>query len=695
MLQPPTPGPALALVLTLILSAAPAATGAPVPAPVIAHHAEVVLDVQGHTVKIVDRMMIPAGLDHLRLGPDLVVEQILRTDFEKVDPLVALSTAEDEDGPFQRLSCPAMGLGDNGGFLMLIYGGSFFESVEDVVFSRENVGGEITATISEEGIYLSSGSGWLAGNPDALATFDLELDTPAGFETVTQGRRTAHAGSGDRLHTRWTAVHPSDGLNLIANRFVVSEDPIREGLISYTFLLEDDPDLRDKYLERTRAYIRMYEEMIGPYPYAKFATVENWFPTGYGMPSWTLLGGQVLRLPFIPYTSFGHEIAHNWWGNSVFVDLDEGNWCEGLTSWCADYHYKELESPEAAREYRRNLLKDYAGYVHDPAQDFPLSEFKNRHSGATRAVGYGKSMMVFHMIDRLVGREGFLAALQEVAAEHQYLPAAWSDFLAAFSRSGGLDLGYFTGQWLTRTGAPRLELQDVRFAADRISLTITQPEPAYRLMVPVVVTTSAGPQEHLVEVSGLTTEVELEARGALRVAVDPDCQLFRHLHDQEIEPTLRQILARRDVTVVTGDTDSAGEAAARGFGAGFTEQEGFPFADDGQLPPAGAAVLINPGPAVFERLRPAELFVSGKTVVLQGKRFSLEDFDLVFAAADPEDPGLTHLVVLCRVPGRLEGLAGRLGHYGKYSWLLLPAGKGSVERGNWAAGASPLVAEKR
>ena len=60
--------------------------------------------------------------------------------------------------------------------------------------------------------------------------------------------------------------------------------------------------------------------------------------------SYTLLGGQVLRLPFIPYTSFGHEIAHNWWGNSVFVDTDEGNWCEGLTVYCADYHYKELES---------------------------------------------------------------------------------------------------------------------------------------------------------------------------------------------------------------------------------------------------------------------------------------------------------------------------------------------------------------
>ena len=129
----------------------------------------------------------------------------------------------------------------------------------------------------------------------------------------------------------------------------------------------------------------MYEEMIGPYPYGKFATVENWFPTGYGMPSWTLLGGTVMRLPFIPYTSFGHEIAHNWWGNSVFVDRRGGQLVRGATTYCADYHYKELESPAAAREYRRNLLKDYAAYVRDPAKDFPLTRVPRAGTAAPPA----------------------------------------------------------------------------------------------------------------------------------------------------------------------------------------------------------------------------------------------------------------------------------------------------------------------
>ena len=46
-----------------------------------------------------------------------------------------------------------------GATLILKYVGNFLQSTEDVTFSRENVGGEITATISDEGIYLSGGAG--------------------------------------------------------------------------------------------------------------------------------------------------------------------------------------------------------------------------------------------------------------------------------------------------------------------------------------------------------------------------------------------------------------------------------------------------------------------------------------------------------------------------------------------------------
>jgi len=683
--------PVVLVFLSLILLSS-VTTAVSAPAPLLSHRARVRLDTATNQVEIEDEVVLPAGVTELRLGAGFTITKLISLDNALIDVRTAVEQATDEDGPYQKLLVSRMGL-EHGGLLRLAYEGTFLESVQDVVFSRENVGNEITATIGDEGIYLSSSSGWLVGAKDLMGTYELVIDTPADFETVTQGERTFHQISETGLQTRWIAVHPSDGINLIANRYFVHEEPVRDGVVSMTFFLEDDARLRATYMERTKAYIAMYEEMIGPYPYAKFATVENWFPTGYGMPSYTLLGGQVLRLPFIPYTSFGHEIAHNWWGNSVFVDTEEGNWCEGLTVYCADYHYKELESAAAARDYRRNTLKEYAAYVKDPAHDFPLREFRSRHSGATRAVGYGKSMFVFHMVDQMIGRDNFLNSLRAVAADHQYTAAAWSDFMAMFADAGQRDLDAFQAQWLNRTGAPTLSLGEVDFGKDKVELEIRQTEPVYELDIPVVVTMDGRDEQHTVHLDSAAHRFVIEGRGIDAVAVDPDYHLFRRLHPQEIEATVSQVLAEPAPVFVMGPATAAMQTAGRAFASGFAEDDSARVISDGRISANGHAnILLNPDAALLKRLAPAELKLAGQMIFLGGKRYARDEFDLVFAAPDPDDGTVTHLVVLCGSPERLEGLATRVSHYGKYSWLLLPVGSGRPERGNWTPGASPLTA---
>jgi aminopeptidase N len=661
--------------------------------PVVAHVASVTFDVPGHSISVTDHLTIPAGLQFMRLGKGMTITEVYS---DKGGAGLVTEEADEDGDVYHRIDLPSLGLAD-GGVLTLIYHGIFFQSVEGAVFSRENIGNEIQGTISDEGIYMSGSVEWLAWNENVMVTHDLSFDTPAGFETVTQGERMRHEEIDGRLHTRWLARHVSDGLNLVANRYFVHEEPVRDGIVSYTFFLEDEPRLRATYMERTKAYITMYEEMIGPYPYAKFATVENWFPTGYGMPSYTLLGTQVLHLPFIPYISFGHEICHNWWGNSIFVESAEGNWCEGITVYCADYHYAGLKSPTGARDYRRTLLKDYAAYVKDPSKDFPLVEFISRHSGATRAVGYGKSMMVFHMIDTLIGRDNFLAGMQKVAAEKSFTKASYTDFMDAFSEVSGMDLAGFKEQWLTRTGAPTLKLEQVEFAADKVSFKLQQGAPPYVLQVPVVVTTAAGPEEHLVTLEHTLGTYEIEADGITEISIDPDAHIFRRLDPREIEPTISQILAEDVPNFMMDNPKPDMLDAGHKFASAFAETPLFSFNEKGELMtdfPTGdtpSTIVMNPGSKLLKQYRPKGLTVAGKTVIMDGKRYSLKDYDLVYAAANPHDGTCQDLVIICPSPQRLESLANRVGHYGKYSWLLLPTGQGDVLKGNWSIDGSPLI----
>ncbi len=432
--------------------------------------------------------------------------------------------------------------------------------------------------------------------------------------------------------------------------------------------------------------------MIGPYPYRSFTTVENWFPTGYGMPGWTLLGAQVIRLPFIPYISFGHEIAHNWWGNSVFVDTEEGNWCEGLTVYCADYEYKRLEGEEAAREYRRNQLKDYAAYMGGhPDRDFPLREFKARHSGATRAVGYGKSMAVWRMLEVELGRDVVLASLQRVYRDFRGKPAAWGDFFAALEAESGRDLAGFQAQWIDLAGAPTISLGEVSATRSGVTFTLHQEGEAYDLSVPVLVDTHNGPVREVVHLTAPAETFHVAARAARSITVDPDYDVFRHLHAGEIEPTFSGVLAADAWVFAAPPDDLFLEPLAADFARAFCECAEPEFTRDGNPSPGAVNIVINPAPGLFERYAPADLTFDGQRYNLAGRSYDAVDNDLVFAANAPG--GGTDLVVMVTDPERLPGLGNRLPHYGKYSWLVLPGDGGRPTRGNWTPDAGPLHAE--
>ncbi len=671
------------------------------PLPVITHRAEIHFDLVEHRVTIRDQVTLPTGLDTLRLGADFEITEVVCQTAAGLTSIEVIA-AETDDTEYQQIVLPA-DKERTDGLLVINYTGTFHQPTDEVVFSRENVGAEITATIGEEGIYLSGTARWLLYHEDALARHILTVDTPAGFETVTQGVRDRREELGDRLVTVWRAIYPSDGINLVAGRYVIGEGSAGsdEQVAVYTFLLEDDARLRDLYIERTQHYIALYEEMIGPYPYGKFATVENWFPTGYGMPSYTLLGGQVLRLPFIPYTSFGHEICHNWWGNSVFVDVDGGNWCEGLTVYCADYHYKLQESEAAAFEYRRNTLKEYAAYVRDKTQDFPLREFESRHSGATRAVGYGKSMYVFHMIEQAIGQDSFRQALRNVYTEFKFRPASWTDFFTAFADASGRDFTDFQQQWIDRTGAPTLWLDGVEQVDDEVVFTLVQGAPPYDLTLDVVIQTNNGDVAQSIAFDTMRHTFTVHAPNARRVDIDPDHHVFRRLARSEIEPTLSLVLAEEAPIISVPTGEAAQVAAGYEFAAAYMGDDQYlNVFENGELPvdlPANAAasaILLNPDAAKLTRWNPPSLTVAGDLVLISGTRYSLKEYDLVFAASNPYYSGLvTDLVVISRSPERLAGLANRITHYGKYSWLLFPVNGGRPERGNWQAGESPLSVE--
>ncbi|HEX9778862.1 MAG TPA: M1 family aminopeptidase, partial [Geopsychrobacteraceae bacterium] len=448
---------------------------------------------------------------------------------------------------------PAPAAAPEPSLLVIHYRVRYADPLPATTVGMENPSFGVSATIGESGAYLSAGTAWFPQPPTAPDRYRIRIAGPVGFYGVTAGKLLEQGSADGESHTLWETSFPLDGLALAAGYYRIFEEQVAD-IQLLAFLTEQNAALASTYLDAARKYLQFYQRLLGRYPFAKFAVVENFLPTGYGLPSWTLLGSNVIALPFIPHTSLPHEIVHSWFGNAVEVDYRAGNWAEGLTSYLADYLLKEQHSDEQGRAHRLGLLRDYAALV-PPLQDYPLTRFVSRTSKPDQAIGYGKSAMIFHMLRRQIGEEAFWSTLRKLAAEGAGQRLGWNDLQRMFSAVSGRDLTAFFQQWVERPGAPQLRFEDVVVLAGEggweVRGAMVQSGPLYRLDVPLRLQTEAGVIEQTVSLRqrrtafAITTDVP-----ALRLSGDPDAHLFRRLQLDELPATINDLRASRNLLVV-------------------------------------------------------------------------------------------------------------------------------------------------
>ncbi|MDP2158476.1 MAG: M1 family aminopeptidase, partial [Nitrospirota bacterium] len=347
--------------------------------------------------------------------------------------------------------------------------------------SRED-GIETANLVSPEGIALING--WYP-SIDGLARFRLSALVPQGFEAISEADDIVVKAEPDGLKEfSFQFDHPVESINFIAGTYAVNKE--QHGAVEiHSYFFPEDAGLAWNYLEQAKKYITMYEDLLGPFPYKRFSVVENILPTGYSMPTFTLLGRDVVRLPFIAETSLGHEILHQWFGSSVYVDRNGGNWSEGLTTYLADHLYEETKGK--GPEYRKQILVDYESFITNE-KDFPLKDFISRTDKATASVGYGKTAMIFHALKGLVGQDLFKKSLQEFYETNRFRPASWTDLQKAFEPVSAINLDWFFKQWVEGKGALDFDIRDVTVRYEgskaRISFGIEQ-KTAQRFQLPV------------------------------------------------------------------------------------------------------------------------------------------------------------------------------------------------------------------
>ena len=663
---------------------------------ILHHDLKVFLDPESRQINVEDVITLPENLAknavQFSLNSDLSINEsshdisiLTNTDPNSHDESNATGLSIAETNTYALVGS------DRTSQIRLNYSGSIYDLAEQDSEEYAQSFSETSGIIDELGVYLNYASAWVPNFGDSFITFEMEVkfaDSASGWKVVSQGDRNGVNG--------WRSDDPMEEIYLIAAEFTeysVQADDVE--VLAY--LRTPDSNLATKYMDATERYLNLYEPLIGTYPFSKFALVENFWETGYGMPSFTLLGEQIIRFPFILESSYPHEILHNWWGNSVYPDYATGNWSEGLTAYLADHLFRAING--TGHEYRKEMLARYKNYVSE-ASDFPLSKFTSRNSAASQAIGYGKTLMLWHMLRSQLGDELFIEGLQALYSEYKYKRTSFEDIERLFSSLSGRDLSLFFDQWVNRTGAPELSISVEEATNNRARITFAQThfDGPYLITVPVAIFYDGQEEPQLFDVD-LSQKLEgffVENYDRMEaVLVDPYFDVFRQLDREETPPTVGELFGSSRIAFILPDNNRQHWVRlAEEFG-GRSDFE-IIFADSIQALPEDRSVWVlgNDNPFVDEIFSATNLYGVADIengIEILGGEIEYENRSTVMIGRHPNDPelaiGWIHVDDVIAMPGMIE----KLPHYGKYSYLSFTGSEPTNDvKGVWSSPNSPM-----
>ena len=715
--------------ITLLLVGAVEARATVSPAdhesPLLHHHLSVELIPHTHEITVTDRIELEIEPNRpsltFTLAPTLQIESIrMGTPLALDTEGMALSFARMRSGEASSEQVTVTLPRDYSRKMTLTwtYRGPLNDPPREPRHLRFVTPSETAGHIGEEGVYLSGETQWYPDLPGSFGTYRMTAQVPQGWTVVASGRKESQVTNGGKVSSTWVALDRSEAFTLVANRFVIKSrvwhSATGQRIDLQTYFLADNAALADEYLDATAQYLEAYVRILGDYPFEAFAVVENFFASGLGMPSFTLLGSGSIKRHYVQPYALGHEIVHSWIGNSVFNRDDAGNWVEGLTTYLANYYWHEVvHDDRQALEQRRMMLQSYNLYV-QPEDDYAVSRFLRKHDEKDNAIGYQKSAFVFHLLRQEIGEEPFWRGLKTFVREYRNQPADWVASEKVFSRESDRNLRWFFEQWVHQSGAPVISLGDVRARrltgesgkeAWQLSVQIQQSEGPFRMAVPIRIIMKESTESRSIKISLSPSSVAefVLPDQPLRVELDPDLVTFRRLTRRQLPPMLNGYVTDPHKTVLRAFSDVA--SPLQQIISRIADQE-LPeskrsmsiVSEESALPQKGSVLALTgegQPQAVSKLVRDScgdsvDLRTTGFQI--DGQAYEGPKMAVLFSCHRTQVPGSVITVLYGVTPGAVEKLSRFLFYYGWHSYVLFQDGV-VTNRGMWQR--TPDVKEVR
>ncbi len=371
---------------------------------------------------------------------------------------------------------------------------------------------------------------------DKADSAEILITVPQPLVAASNGKLAATVANADGTRTyRWLVQYPiyPDVISVAIGEYTVFEDVYRAAngttmpLLYYVFA-EDEADARRDF-SILPAMMRSHVANFGEYPFLRekygiAAFMTHSFREHQTLPSYSrrLITGDHANDAIL-----AHELAHQWFGNSLSVRNWQHVWLnEGFATYAAMLWQERNEGRAAYVAALATAAED----------DLEGSVFMNDVTDNKRMFGattFQKGAWVLHMLRHVMGDERFFAALRAYVAEYSYRNVTTEDFRAVCEQSYGKPLDWFFQQWIYGASRPTYEVSwtgGEQGAELALTVRQVQPNPSiFTMPIDVQVVTSERSDRLVIWNDRKEQTFSIPVREKpISVAIDPDGWILKH-----------------------------------------------------------------------------------------------------------------------------------------------------------------------
>jgi aminopeptidase N len=311
---------------------------------------------------------------------------------------------------------------------------------------------------TDDGVFVAcepnAASTWFpsSDHPSDKATYDIRVKAPKGLTAVSNGRLVSTYDKGGATYTHWREDRPMATYLATATigKFDVRTGRTPSGIPIYVAV---DPKLKngngvDVYAV-TAAATDYWSQVFGPYPFEETGAIVDDMPeAGFSLEVQSKPAYSAVRNE----STIVHELAHQWFGDSVSVERWKDIWLnEGFATY-AQWLWAEHQGTRSAHD---SFL---AAYDARPADDafWQIEVADPQRDTMFASAVYQRGAMTLQALRERIGDRAFFRLLPAWTKAHRYGNADTADFVRLAEQISGQRLHDLFDTWLYTTGKPAL-----------------------------------------------------------------------------------------------------------------------------------------------------------------------------------------------------------------------------------------------